>query len=150
MGSVKALNGLPNNLVQMYFSTHAYYGNGYMPDHLWDVAARTGILIARIDVLRNRIEPVDFSKPALISYLTTLRNQISSELARTGFPHDYIAEAYIDIFISKKHHAQRLLTGTGTVITKEGRTIKGKTITETAFPLRGKDRTAQRPWWKFW
>lgn len=150
MGSVKALNGLPNNLVQMYFSTHAYYGNGYMPDHLWDVAARTGILEARIDVLSSNIEPADFSKPAVISYLTTLRQHISSELQRNGFPSDYIAEAYIDIFISKKHQAQRLLTGTGTIITKEGRTIKGKTITETAFPLRGKATSAEGPWWKFW
>ncbi len=150
MPSAKVLNGLPNNLVQMYFSTHAYYRNGYMPDHLWDIAARAGILEARIDVLGDSIEPADFSKPALISYLTTLRGQITSELARMGFPQDYITEAYIDIFISKKHQAQRLLTGTGTIITKEGRTIKGKTFTESAFPLRGKAPSAERPWWKFW
>lgn len=150
MGTGKALNGLPNNLVQMYFSTHAYYGNGYMPDHLWDIAAHTGILEARIDILNRRIAPSAFSKPALLSYLGPLRGHIVSELERAGFPFDHISEAYIDVFISKKHASNRLLTGTGMIITKEGRTIKGKTYTETAFPLRGTSTSADRPWWKIW
>lgn len=150
MGSVKSLNGLPNNLVQMYFSAHAYYGNGYMPDHLWAIAAHTGILEARIDILNRKIAPAAFSKAALISYLGPLRGHIASELERAGFQFDYITEAYIDIFISKRHADNRLLTGTGTIITKEGRTIKGKTFTETAFPLRTTPPAVIRPWWKLW
>jgi hypothetical protein len=154
MSKAKALNALPNTLVQMYFSTHAYYHNGYMPDHLWDVAAGAGILEARLDVLKGTAEPAAFSNSAILSYLPVLKEKISKELEHLGFPQNHISEAYLDIFVSKKHAAQRLLTGTGTVLTIEGKTIKGKTYTETAFPLRGK-RNVQRgvgvkPWWKLW
>ena len=138
----------------MYFSTNAYYRNGYMADHLWEVATTAGILETRLDVLKGTAEPAAFSDPAILSYLPKLRSQIYKELEHLGYPHSHVSEAYLDIFVSTKHEAERLLTATGIVVTSEGRTIKGKTYTETAFPLRS-DRNARmantdKPWWKFW
>lgn len=154
MRKAKALNGVPNNLVQMYFSTLAYYRSGYMPDHLMDVAQRTGLREARIDLLNARIAPQEFSTPALLSYLPILKHHLIAELERKEFPRDHITAAHIEIFVSQQHQAKGLLTGTGTLVTKDGRTIKGKTYTEAANPLRGKSMTMTdvptRTWWKFW
>lgn len=154
MSRAKAINALPNTLVQMYFSTHAYYRNGYMADHLWAAAATAGILETRLDVLKGTAEPAAFSNPAVLSYLSRLKTQIYKELEHLGYPQNHVSEAYLDIFISKKHEAERLLTATGIVVTSEGKTIKGKTYTETAFPLR-RDQNVRiantdKPWWKFW
>lgn len=150
MSKAKALNALPNTLVQMYFSTHAYYRNGYMADHLWAAAATAGILETRLDVLKGTAEPAAFSDPAILSYLPKLRAQIQKELEHLGYPQSQVSEAYLDIFISKRHAENRLLTATGIVVTSEGKTIKGKTYTETAFPLRS-DRNVRmantdKPW----
>lgn len=154
MRSTKALNGLPNTLVQMYFSTHAYYRNGYMADHLWAAAARTGIREARLHVLKGTAEPAAFSTPAITSYLPQLRHQVQKEFAHLGFPPNHITAAYIDIFISEQHEAKHLQTGTGVVVTAAGKTITGKTYTEAAFPRSdsntGPTTDGDRPWSKLW
>lgn len=154
MSKTKALNALPNTLAQMYFSSYAYYQNGYMADHLWNAAATSGILEARLDILKGTAEPGAFSQPAILSYLPELRAQIHKELEHLGFDQDQVSEVFIDIFVSKKHAALRLLTGCGTIVTKDGRRIKGKAYTETASALREsgtvKKEAEAKPWWKIW
>ncbi len=86
MRRTKALNGLPNTLVQMYFSTHAYYGNGYMADHLWDVAVRTGIREARLDVLNGTAEPAAIANTAITSRILPQCSKTSSHRLTSARP----------------------------------------------------------------
>lgn len=132
MRKAKALNGFPNNMVQMYFSTHAYYRDGYMADHLWRAHQCSRASEVRIDILHGSIAPVEFETPALLSHLPILRAQLIKELELLELPPDHITEARIDILFPKEHEERRLLKGTGTITTAAGRTLTGKTYTESA------------------
>lgn len=130
MRKAKALNGLPNNLVQMFFSTHAYYRDGYMADHLRRARGRSGTSAVRIDILHGSISPVEFETPALLSHVPTMRYLIIKELDLLELPPDHITEAWIDILFPTEHDELSVLKGTGTITTAAGRTITGKTYPE--------------------
>lgn len=138
MRTAKALNGAPHDLVQMFFSTEACHRDGYMEDHLWASAMRTGLNVTRIDIIQIRAEPESFSSPALLSYLLIMKHHLMSELERLGLPKDQINGAHIDIVIAElrpsiiafaERPADRQVTAFGTLATKNGRTIIGKTHT---------------------
>jgi len=138
MRKAKALNGAPNDLVQMFFSTEAYFRDGCMADHLWAAAMRSGQKVARIDVLHMRIDPEAFSTPALLRYLPTLKQHLLAESQRLQLPDDHITSARIDVFLSEEKSsnivfaeqpAERLVTATGSLALKDGKMIVGKTYT---------------------
>lgn len=135
MRPVRSINGLPNNLVQMFFSTLAYSHGGYMADHLGEAAMRTKVYETRIDILRQRIEPPVCASDGLGSYLPRLRAHIASELERNELPFDHVSEATMEFSVHRSHPATPWITGKCTVITKHGRLIKGKTYTKRIYPL---------------
>lgn len=155
MRPVRSINGLPNNLVQMFFSTLAYSDGGYMADHLGEAAVRKKVFDTRIDILRERIEPVACATSGLRSYLPRLRGHIASELERNELPFDHISEASMEFSVHRSHPTTPWVTGKCTVMTKQGRVIKGKSYTERIYPLNASEKrpdfnTPERPWWKFW
>ncbi|MCC7501263.1 MAG: hypothetical protein IT229_01955 [Flavobacteriales bacterium] len=154
MRKAKALNGLPNDIVQMYFSTLAYHRNGYMADHLWETAMRTGVRQGRIDLLAHRVDPEEFSTPGILSYLPRLNEHIRSELRIKGFPPDHISSAEIKVVITPQNEIHGMLSGQGVILTKDGKRIEGRVYKENAYPLRGNTtarmETHSKPWWKFW
>ena len=127
MRASKALNGLPNNLVQMYFSTEAYFRTGTMADHLRDVALQTGLREARINILQCTIAPVEFGTTPLLVYLPTLRHLVLTTLEQLELPSDHVIEARIDIVISHEEVDTSFVTGTGWIVTTDGRMRKGHT-----------------------
>ncbi|MGV9011325.1 MAG: hypothetical protein ACOH13_01920 [Flavobacteriales bacterium] len=127
MRKSKALNGLPNDLVQLYFSTEAYFRNGYMADHLRAIALRTGLREAMIDILNGTIAPIEFGTTALLSYLPTLRQQVLSTLDHLELPSDHVTEAQIHFVMAKLEAEVSFVTGTGCIVTSDGRLRKGHT-----------------------
>ena len=126
MRKSKALNGLPNNLVEMYFSTEAYFRTGYMADHLSAVALLTGLREARIDILHGTIAPIEFGTTAILSYLPTLRQQVLSTLDRLELPSDHVIEARIEIVMAKQEDEVPFVTGKGCIVTSDGLLRKGQ------------------------
>ncbi len=155
MRPVRSINGLPNNLVQMFFSTHAYSDGGYMADHLGDVAFRHNQFDIRIDILHERMEPASCAKRALRSYLPRLRGHIAEELHRHQLPPDHVAMAEMEFSVRRSHTKTPIVIGKCAVTTKQGRVIKGKSYTEQIYPMNASAKrpdfnTPERPWWKFW
>lgn len=68
MGNRKHLNGLPNSLVQKYFSTMMYYDKGYMPCWIWKNASKLGIYELEIDILNKTIIPSEMSSKPISTF----------------------------------------------------------------------------------
>lgn len=136
MRALKALNGLPNDLVQMYFSTDAYYRTGYMADHLLSVAMSSGLRVADIDILQGTITPVEFATPAILSYLPTLRQHVLSTIDQLLLPSDHVIEAHIDVTISGQEEEMPFLSGTGWMRTTDGRIRKGHVYSKDGIVIK--------------
>ena len=123
MGKRKNINGLPNNLIQQYFSTLFYWNDGYMADWIWNASTEKGINEIEIDILNQIVSPTSINIKQITTYLDRLKNTIDKELINNGFQTDFIVFAKFDIFISSRYKIQRLLTCTATLIDKEQRIL---------------------------
>lgn len=133
MAKRKNINGLPNNLIQQYFSTLFYWDGGYMADWIWNASNEKGISEIEIDILNQTVSPASINIKQITTYLDRLKTTIDKELKNNGFQTDFIISAKFDIFISSKFKAQRLLTCTAALIDKEQRIYKSKTYTEKSY-----------------
>jgi hypothetical protein len=133
MGKRKNLNGIPNTLVQQYFSTLYYFQKGYMADWIWNAANEININEIEIDVLNSTVEPKKLEIKPILSYLYKLRNTTLNTLNSNGFPNDYIIEIKFKIFISNQFKSQKLLTCQAFLKDKENNIYVGKTYTEKSF-----------------
>lgn len=127
------LNGLPNSLTQKYFSTVMYVDGGYMADWIWNSAEKCGVTEVKIDILNKRIEPADMEIRPLIYNLSRLEDTIRVTLSKNGFDHDFIKEAYFNIYLPQKLKHMRLLRCSATLKDQSGHEYKGKTYTEHAY-----------------
>lgn len=135
MGRSKNLNGLPNNLVQSYFSTMNYYDKGYMPCWIWKKASELGINELEIDILNKVTIPIEMKSKPIIVYLDSLRDMIVKTLRSNQFDKNYIVTAKFRVWISKQDAAFSQVSCQGILEDIEGRIYKGKIYKERAFPV---------------
>lgn len=166
MGKKRNLNGLPNTLVQRYFSALFYWRTGYMPEWLWFSADEKSVTEIEIDILNQTVKPKELEIKALVALLPELSETINKTLKSNGFPSDFIVEAKISVYISQKHKASKLLSGTGFIKDVDGKVYEGSPITEKAYakPFDKFPKTIemlhqnidipkneQKPkWWQIW
>lgn len=133
MSKRKNINGIPNNLIQQYFSTLFYWNGGYMADWIWSASTEKNVSEIEIDILNKKVLPNTIEIKQITTYLDRLKTTISKELINNGFEEDFIVSAKFDIYISEKFRTQKLLTCIATLIDKEQRIYKSKTYTEKAY-----------------
>ncbi len=133
MPSKKLINGLPNNLIQQYFSTLFYYSEGYMADWIWNVAIQKNHSQLTIDILNNTVRPIDFQIKPIMAYIDYLQATIRNSLTSNGFDKDFIVDAKFNISISKRLNIRRLLIIEAIVIDKDGRVYKSKKYEEEVY-----------------
>ena len=135
MGKRRNLNGLPNGLVQSYFSTLNYYDKGYMPCWIWKKAIEFGVYEFEIDVLNKTTAPMKMNSKPIIMYLDDLKEIIIKTLKSNQFDKNYIVSARLKIQISKQDVALSQVSCQGILEDKEGRIYTGKVYKERAFPI---------------
>jgi hypothetical protein len=131
--SRKNLSGLPNSLVQRYFSTLFYWNGGYMADWIWNAANEKKITDIEIDILTDHVKPKVLQIKPIVGHLPKLRETIQTTLKSNDLPGDFIKETKFIIYISQKHKTSRLLTCQGMVRDQEGKEYVGKIYTEKAY-----------------
>lgn len=129
-----ALEKLPNDLAQMFFST------GFMAEHMWEAAKRTGLREATIDILHRRVEPVELATPGVVSLLPWIGKYIRAELFDRELPSTYFTTAQIKISIQCKNDFDPLLSARCIVETESGHRIEGLVYNQIARPV---PRTSQ-------
>ena len=135
MGKRNNLNGLPNGLVQKYFSTMTYYDRGYMPCWIWKKALELGIYELEIDIFNKTTIPPEMISEPIISHLDELIEMIFKTLDKNNFDKNYIVSAKFKIWIRKQNVAFNLVSCQGLLEDVEGRKYVGKIYKETAFPI---------------
>lgn len=132
MTSTKKLKGLPNNLVQQFFSTMFYYDKGYMADWIWHTAKKNNVIVINIDIINERIDPVSIQIKPIISQLHILRGTINSELIGNNFQSDFIQKANLTIKILTNSKTQRFMEVKGIIVDKNDNILEGKIYHEEA------------------
>jgi|WetSurMetagenome_2_1015567.scaffolds.fasta_scaffold932636_1 hypothetical protein len=133
MPSKKLIKGLPNNLIQQYFSTLFYYSDGYMSDWIWNTAIQKNHTQLTIDIINKTVRPADLQIKPIVAYLDILQETISKTLTSLGFDKDFIVDAKFDISISQRFKIHKLLTVEATIMDKDGRIYKSKKYEEEAY-----------------
>ena len=129
----KNLNGLPNNLIQQYFSTVFYYGEGYMADWILNAANEKNVSDVQIDIINQTVTPQDLQIRPITAQLSSLQRTIKNELANNGFSVDFIVKAKFEIYISPESRIQKFFSCLATLEDKDGKVYKSKPYTEMAY-----------------
>lgn len=93
MGKRRNLNGTPGNLALSYLSSLGYYDGGYMADWLNFIARDKKIKEIEIDILYNKITPLEADSKPLKVHLKKLRGILKKELLNNGFETNFIKKA---------------------------------------------------------
>jgi hypothetical protein len=133
MGKRKLLNGIPNSLVQRYFSTLFYYNGAYMPDWIFAVAEYKKVSEFEIDILNNKVYPEELTILPLLVHLEKLRDQIVRDSIMHGFPGDFFVEAKFKIEIPQNLKVLKVVNCKCTMTDREGRRYEGKVYAERAY-----------------
>ena len=133
MAKKKNLNGLPNNLIQQYFSTLFYYDRGYMADWIWNAASEKYVSDIKIDIINKTVIPKDLQIQPLTIHLIRLQQTIKKELINNGFIEDFIVKAQFEIYISPENNSQKIFGVVVTLEDKEGTIYRSKPYAEKAY-----------------
>jgi len=133
MAKKKNINGLPNNLIQQYFSTLFYYDKGYMADWIWNAANERNVSDIQIDIINKVITPKDLQIQPLTTQLIRLQETIKKELINNGFADDFIIKAKFEIYISPENRFQKILAVLATLEDKDGKIYRSKPYAEKAY-----------------
>ena len=154
MAKRRNLKGIPNSLVQQYFSTLFYRDGGYMEDWVWHTADEQGITVMEIDIIRGYAFPHQMGIKPIVAQLPGLRQTILRTLKSAGFPENFITEAKLAILISPQMKASKAFTCQCIMVDREGRTYEGKIYRLQSLQVPGPphhlQNREQKPWWKFW
>jgi hypothetical protein len=129
----KNLNGLPNNLIQQYFSTLFYYDKGYIADWIWNAAKEKNVSVIQIDIINQTVAPKDLQIQPLTAPLIYLQQTIKKELINNGFSENFIDKANIEIYISPESRNQKTFSVLTVLEDKDGKIYKSKPYTEMAY-----------------
>ena len=132
MGKKRNLNGLPNSLIERYFSTLFHWDKAYMADWIWNAATEKGFKDIEIDVLKIEVCPKEIQIKPITGQLHRLHETIVATLRANNFPTDFIIDARFKIIV-RPNRAHRLLFCQGTVTDKDGRVYEGKVYTQVAY-----------------
>jgi hypothetical protein len=133
MASTKKLHGLPNNLVQQFFSTLFYYDKGYMADWIWNTATQNNVDSVDIDIINGTVTPTSVQIKPIVSQLDRLRDTIQAVLTSNEFPVDFIVKANLYVKLSKDSKTQRFLEVKGVAVDKNGKVYEGQVYSEQAY-----------------
>ncbi len=133
MPSTKKINGLPNNLVQQFFSTLFYYDKGYMADWIWHTATKNNVDTVDIDIINETVTPTSVQIKPIVSQLPLLRQTIQVVLTSNDFPADFIVKANLHIKLSKGSKTNRVLEVNGIAVDKNGKVYQGQAYSEQAY-----------------
>jgi hypothetical protein len=133
MASTKKLHGLPNNLVQQFFSTLFYYDKGYMADWIWNTATQNNVESVDIDIINGTVTPTSVQIKPIVSQLDRLRDTIKAVLTSNEFPVDFIVKANLYVKLSKDSKTQRFLEVKGVAVDKNGKVYEGQVYSEQAY-----------------
>ena len=93
MGSTKRLNGLPHSIGHSYLSAWKYYDKGYMADWLNSIALKTKQFEIEVDILNNKVSPIECQVNALTAWNDEFRKLIKKVIEQEGFEETFIKEA---------------------------------------------------------
>lgn len=133
MAKRKNLNGLPNNLIQQYFSTLFYWDGGYMADWIWNAMNEKSISKIQIDILNDIVLPNELQIKQITTYINRLRETIQKELTQNGFEINFITNANFEIEISSKYLPKKILSCTSKLIDAEGKVYQSNVYLQEAF-----------------
>ena len=133
MASTKKLNGLPNNLVQQFFSTMFYYDKGYMADWIWHTAVHNNVDTVDIDIINEKVIPTSLEIKPIGSQLYRLRETIKTVLTTNDFPADFIAKATFHIKLLKDSKTNRFIEIRCTTVDINGKKYEGQHYSEEAY-----------------
>jgi len=133
MAKKKNLNGIPNNLIQQYFSTLFYYDKGYMADWIWNAAKEKNISDIQIDIINKTVTPKDLQIQPLTAQLIKLQQTIRKELVNNGFSYDFIVKGKFEIYISPENKVQKTFDVSVTLEDKDGKNYRSKPHAEIAY-----------------
>jgi hypothetical protein len=133
MAKKKNLNGLPNNLIQQYFSTLFYFEKGYMADWIWYAANEKNKSNIEIDILKKKVTPKDLEIKQIVTYLDYLKQTIVKELKANGFPDDYIKKAKFEIYISPENKVEKIFSCVATLEDAEGKVYRSNPYAQMAY-----------------
>ncbi|MFT6871464.1 MAG: hypothetical protein ACJAVN_000463 [Roseivirga sp.] len=135
MSKTKNLKGLPNTLVQQYFSTIFYWKKGYMADWIWRTAIKQGVSLIEIDIINGSVSPKELHINPILGHLHLLLQTISNTLISNNFDADFIMKAKINIQLPEGSESSHLITCQGITTDKEGKIYQSSVYTEQAYPL---------------
>ena|SRR5436190_14968422 len=135
MGKKRKLNGLPNSLVQRYFSTMFYYKGGYMGDWIWKTARENNVTDIQIDVLNQTIIPKEIEIVPIVGFLYPLHETIEITLLKNNFPLNFITDVKFEIIVPKANELEHSLRCQATMTDIEGTNYKGKIYLEQTFEI---------------
>lgn len=133
MASTKILNGLPNNLVQQFFSTLFYYDRFYMADWIWHTAVKNNVDIVEIDIINEKVTPTSVHIKPIVSQLHRLQETIKLILTSNNFPSDFITTAHLHVKLLKDSKTHRFLEVKSIAIDKNGKIYESKVYSEQAY-----------------
>ena len=131
----RRLNGLPNALVQRYFSTLFYWDGGYMADWIWKIASEKNVSAFEMDILNENITPPELLIKPLVGHFVRLRETIAITLAKNNFPEGTIVKAKLIVGISDKFKSLHMIECRCEITDVEGRRYIGKLYHERAYEM---------------
>ena len=115
-----------------------------MADWLMNAAEQKHLTKGRIDVFANCVYPDELNLPVFQSHIADLRQIINSELAKNGFPSDFIKDAVIELEFQHSQSQTRAIFCYPYIIDNEGRKYAPGRIIEYAYEYRFDITSARR------
>jgi hypothetical protein len=129
MAKKDRINGIPNVLIQQYFST-LFYSKA---DWIWNAANDKNVSDIKIDIIKETIIPKELQIQELTGGLCTLRQTIKKELENNGFSEDFIKKAQFEIYITPAYKNDKFFGVIATLEDKDGNIYRSKPYIEKAY-----------------
>lgn len=133
MGKKKNLNGIPNSLIQQYFSTLFYCEKGYMADWIWNAADEKNVKDIQIDIINQKVFPKELQITQITSQLRFLQQTIRKELINNGFPDDFIVKAVFEIYISPENKVRKIFGCLAILEDRDGNVYRSRPYAQMAY-----------------
>jgi len=129
MARRKLLNGLPNDLVDSFFSTLRYWEKGYMSDWIVNSSIELKVKKVYIDILNKQIKPKELEIKPISHNVAGLESIINKVTKYAGFESDFIKQAVFDIEIN----GNRQLKCKATLFGENGEIFESKDYIEESY-----------------
>jgi hypothetical protein len=129
MARRKLLNGLPNDLVDSFFSTLRYWEKGYMSDWIVNSSIDLKVKKVHIDILNKQFTPKELEIKPISYNVAGLESIINKVTKHAGFESDFIKQAVFDIEI----YDNRQLKCKATLIGENGEIFYSKDYIEKSY-----------------